>query len=287
MFKRFFSTLGSAAFILLASLALPGEIFAMPLYSTCSAATTTTPDAFYQSLYNNLTARNTNFTLTYIGNMNDIFTGDIDQILAKAYEINAPSVSTDYDYLKYSIDSISVGYAQITNGCEFIFKMSYMETPEQLAAVSQETAAFSTSLSGLSDYEKAAKIHDFVVQQVTYDTTLTKFTAYDALIGQSAVCQGYTLLTYRLLTEAGIPCRYIEGTANNEHHSWNIAQIDGVWYAIDTTWDDITSDGQSICRDYFLIGSAKLYRDHTPDAYFESAEFKASFPMSQTDYRQS
>ena len=52
------------------------------------------------------------------------------------------------------------------------------------------------------------------------------------------VCQGYATLTYKMLTELGVDCRYISGTSNEELHAWNIVRIGRCFgTTLDNTWD--------------------------------------------------
>ena len=63
-----------------------------------------------------------------------------------------------------------------------------------------------------------------------------------------------------LLEEAGIPVEYVR----NSNHAWDIVQIDGEWYHVDTTWDDPTPDRKGYVRyDYFLRSDSFMSRDHS------------------------
>lgn len=60
----------------------------------------------------------------------------------------------------------------------------------------------------------------------------------------------------------------MSGTATNsqgetENHAWNYVQLNGIWYAVDCTWDDpiIIGNGkinESIKYQYFLKGSKEF-----------------------------
>ena len=76
------------------------------------------------------------------------------------------------------------------------------------------------------------------------------------------VCYGYATAFRVLLDAADIPNAYIEGWAynqnnwpNGEQHAWNYVQVDGVWYAIDPTWDDPKLTTGQARFHYFLVGS--------------------------------
>ena len=76
-------------------------------------------------------------------------------------------------------------------------------------------------------------------------------TAYGALVANSrgeencAVCDGYSYAYEYLLQKAGIRSTIVAGRAGETEetagsHSWNLVELDGEWYEVDTTWDDIS-----------------------------------------------
>ncbi|MCL2816405.1 MAG: leucine-rich repeat protein [Oscillospiraceae bacterium] len=113
------------------------------------------------------------------------------------------------------------------------------------------------------DYDKAKAIHDWVANNIWYDSDSINDEFYtkapenwsaNALKNKRCVCSGYANLTAALLRAAGIPAKYISGFApegtgkteqdnffdvngNNTNHAWNEAFVDGRWIIIDTTWD--------------------------------------------------
>ena len=73
--------------------------------------------------------------------------------------------------------------------------------------------------SSWSDLEKVLYINDYLASNCEYDTGLQKFTAYDAVVGQSAVCQGYSLAFQDLMNRLGIDCELVSSVSIN--HAWN------------------------------------------------------------------
>jgi transglutaminase/protease-like cytokinesis protein 3 len=103
---------------------------------------------------------------------------------------------------------------------------------------------------------------------VDYDRTLQHFTAYDALRGK-AVCHGYALLAFEMYRALGYEVRIISGG----NHAWNLIQVGGNWYHVDTTFDDPTYEFQGhftseekrriagkIQRDYLLQDDETMRR---------------------------
>lgn len=118
-----------------------------------------------------------------------------------------------------------------------------LEPEYENGAEEKETAyqeAIQTALQcvndSMSDAEKLLALHDYLAQHVSYDTTLSNYSAFDALVNRSAVCQGYTLAYKVLLDEIGIESTYAHSVAMN--HIWNVVKLDGQWYHVDVTWDD-------------------------------------------------
>ena len=120
-------------------------------------------------------------------------------------------------------------------------------------------------------------IHDYIVDRLEYDTDLENFSAYDGLFNNSTVCNGYALLYYKMLTEAGIPCKVITGLAETDGvqtlHAWNIVKLKNKWYFVDPTWDDPIG-GTRIYYDYFLKGSNTFNK-----------EILEEYPISEKNYK--
>ena len=140
---------------------------------------------------------------------------------------------------------------------------------EVTAAVEQVVAQ--TVTAGMSDYDIAKALHDYLVLNCEYDMRLysggmpsTAYTAYGALVDHTAVCAGYAKAYELLMEAAGIPCEYVSGYANG-NHGWNVVEIDGEWYHVDTTWDDPIPDREGYVRyDYFLKSDAYMRQNrHT------------------------
>ena len=127
-----------------------------------------------------------------------------------------------------------------------------------------------------NNYEKMKYVHDWLIDNVQYDTTNSKNTSdiYGCLVNKKVVCEGYARAFKYLMDELNIPCILISGKAVDENgkverHAWNYVYIKNNWYAIDTTWDDpiIIGNGKidsGIRYKYFLKGSNTVEKNHTP-----------------------
>lgn len=82
------------------------------------------------------------------------------------------------------------------------------------------------------------------------------------------VCEGYARSLQLLCHQAGIPCVVLHSNS----HMWNAVQVGGIWYVVDSTWNDpIWNDaGETLTyssRNYFLV-SAPTDRSHAVSMSF-------------------
>lgn len=92
-----------------------------------------------------------------------------------------------------------------------------------------------------TDYEKALWLHDWLLEQVKPDDSLTWTSAEAALTRGTGSSQAYASTYAKLLSAADIENSVItDGDAND---SWNAVKLDGKWYQVDCFLDDAQVDG--------------------------------------------
>ncbi len=121
-----------------------------------------------------------------------------------------------------------------------------------------------------TDEEKALAVHDKLINLATYNTPVLEkeegdlaHTAYGAFVADSAgianycVCDGYSLAYEYCMQMLGIPCVVVRGRVEVPYpdgetggHAWNLVQIDGIWYEMDSTWDDQTTFMDQVAEQY-------------------------------------
>lgn len=179
------------------------------------------------------------------------------------------SAALDRDtYTKYIVDRYVYSWKGRTSSTRITVDIVYRETKAESAYVSQKAKQIVRDIinKDMNDHEKIKVIHDYVVQHLKYDYRLQRFTAYEGLKIGEVVCQGYTLLTYKLLEEAGFKSKIVEGKAKGQLHAWNLVKLDGQWYHMDTTWDDPGDDKLfkgGVKYTYYLKTDKQLSVDHT------------------------
>ena len=116
---------------------------------------------------------------------------------------------------------------------------AYQDKYNQTEAV---MAALESEMEGLSDYDKELYIYRYVISHNTYDrTTQDCENPYGMLIENRAKCDGIALTFKWLMDRAGVPNYILTGDLldGSDGHAWNVVKIDGTWYDLDITHDDI------------------------------------------------
>ena len=157
--------------------------------------------------------------------------------------------------------------------------IAWLQSAAQTRALDQSIRNTERTLlrPGMSDFDKEWVIHNWIVEHVRYDTSLKRYTPYDAFQG-SAVCQGIAALTYRMMSFAGIPVRFVDGTAGGGSHLWNEVKIGGHWYQLDVTWDDPIGGGNRPSYLYYNLTNAQMAATHSWD--------ESGLPQATTDFAQ-
>lgn len=121
---------------------------------------------------------------------------------------------------------------------------------------------------GMSEKEIVLAAHDWIVTNLVYDRgellAIPKKTPdtenpYGALTLRQGICMGYTTLFQLFMDMLGIDSQIITGEGKGtdvwEEHAWNLVQIDGKYYHVDTTWDDFLPDeeGRMPFHMYMLV----------------------------------
>ena len=114
---------------------------------------------------------------------------------------------------------------------------------------------------GMTDAEKELAIHDYIVDHCAY---LTYVRGYDTNSArgffENGLCQcaGY-VDTFRLLARlAGLEVEMIGGPTtrdlpSSKGHAWNLIRLDGLWYVVDVTWDDMVGTGNTLEHTFFNL----------------------------------
>jgi len=253
-----------------------GALSAAALAASYSADT---PAKFYAAMRQGMSSLQTEFSIVYTGDASTRPGGSKPQLAPLLRQMCAESADAadNDDFLALNVDEGSVS----VRGSTVTFSLGYLSTATENAAVDKQAAAIvkSLDLADEDDFTKIKLVYEYVCTHFTYDDTLKKFTAYDGLTTGSMVCQGYALLTEKLLWDAGIPSRVVTGVSADQNHAWNIAKLNGKWYFLDTTWDAAQTKGGVMNWDYFLKGSGD-FTGHTIFEAYTTDPFLSAHPMA-------
>lgn len=246
-------------------------------------------DEIAAAIRQELVERNDRFTV-HIEAERELAQEDISTLFEAALEeTGAPN---EGDYLRFQYDWYSCGMSGYKDGgsyyYELTFHVGYFTTAQQEQAVTRRVREVLSDLNVEQNDSvvNTWNIYRYITAHTTYDYAnlndegyMLKYTAYAALIDGTSVCQGYAVLLYRMLREAGIDCRAVTGIGNGGAHAWNIIGVNGSFYAADATWDA----GRGLNWNYFLRTHENM-ADHTLDAEYAAEPFASAYPMGASDY---
>ena len=236
----------------------------------------------------------------------DSLLGDYYQSAVETYIYDNPEVF----YL--NVNKMYLNIEKITRGSKITYNVfinsgdqaSYLEDGYNEQIINTRLAEIENVVNQIKNiavgntYEKIKAVHDYIVENTSYDTTISMpdiYNVYGTLVRKSSVCEGYAKTFKLLMDELNIPCVIVIGTATNsngetENHAWNYVQIGSTWYAVDSTWDDPVVVGGGEARPaskykYLLKGSTTMTKDHTPKTQFTENGKVYTYPnLSIEDY---
>ena len=144
-----------------------------------------------------------------------------------------------------------------------------------------------------SEYERELYVHDWLVDNCEYDTEAVEIhksdsvraneqNVYGAIVEGKAVCEGYARAFQLLCGRLGVHCGVIQGRAEgfadgeNTNHIWNCVRLEGNWYPVDVTWDDLDSDD--------VVGSEQyIYFNLTTEVMCEDHKIAPGFSEYSSD----
>lgn len=119
-----------------------------------------------------------------------------------------------------------------------------------------------------STYDKYRYLAAVITIRTAYDDDFTggnkTVSAYGAIEGPVAICQGYSRAFEYLCKKANLWCKIVGGSSQGESHAWNLVKLESGTYHIDITWAD--SDINTVLDDgwhrYFMLTQEQILLDH-------------------------
>ncbi len=94
-----------------------------------------------------------------------------------------------------------------------------------------------------TDFEKALWLHDWILDNADYDYSYSYCSAEGVLARGTGTCEAYHRAYVMLLNKVGIQTGRITGNG----HVWTAVKMNGNWYQVDSTWDDV---GENVFYEY-------------------------------------
>ncbi len=185
---------------------------------------------------------------------------DINEVfsyLADAFENNSINNPENFTLLAMKVETVPdttpEGEYKTVIRVEFVSRSEkysineLMDMKAEAKVKAKEIAAeIVRETQGKSQLEIAYRIHDYILQNVSYDEAMADdavYTGYGALVQGKAVCQGYSAAFNLIAKECGIESAAVA----NDEHMWNVAVCDKNIVYFDCTWDD-TGDDSTLYR---------------------------------------
>ena len=195
---------------------------------------------------------------------------DIDKIF-QCVMVDHPEIfyTTGYTYTKYTRGEQTIGIDFAGN-----YEMTKEEAAERAEAIRTVAEQWLAEIPAeLSEYEKVKAVYEKIIFSTEYDLNAAdNQNIASVFLGGASVCQGYAKATQYLLNHLGVLCTLVQGTVDTgEAHAWNLVQVDGDYYYVDTTWGDASyrmedgSEGSNLSEinyDYLCVTTQDLLRTH-------------------------
>jgi len=215
-------------------------------------------DELEKVLFEQMSKYNQDFDIKYTGSLDNI-------------EETLQNVVNNDPYLNSNIKSVGWKIIGNTSVSNINVEADYIiTTAKRLEADKKIDSILADIIQPyMNDHEKVKAVHDYIVLNGKYDTTLQFYSDYDLLTKGTSVCNGYALLTYNMLNKLNIPVKLVTGTGNGELHIWDMVKLEDYWFHLDTTWDDPLPDNNTVFYNYYMLTEKEISKDHTIDESIE------------------
>ncbi|MCR5674489.1 MAG: hypothetical protein K6G16_02145 [Lachnospiraceae bacterium] len=184
-----------------------------------------------------------------------------------------------YTYTRYTIDDelFKLGFT-----ARYVYDQA--ETDRRAAAIEKVVDRIVAGAPKSTDqYDLAKYVYDYILAHTEYEIGADdNQNICSVFLSGKSVCQGYAKATQLLLNRLGVETTLVTGTVSagdrmNSRHAWNLANVNGRNYYLDTTWGDSSFQQaaaeetllQRTNYDYLLDTTADLADTHVLDDLVE------------------
>lgn len=206
------------------------------------------------------------------------------KLSSREFEIIYVNVINDHPELFYVSGTFGYNHNEITDVVT-AFQAHYIMTKSEIADAkiifeNGVNTALAQVDDSMNDIQKALTIHDYICNLATYPDLGNEYTndhdiyhsAYGLFYDGNTVCAGYTLSYSVIMNALGIPCKYV--SSREMAHAWNIIQINGNWYNVDITMDEIN-----------LVRGTNVLSTHLHNCFLKSDNaLKSAYGFWHTDF---
>ena len=217
--------------------------------------------------------------------------------------LNREKFMDSIEAVKYShpelfyVDFRFIHYTEYSDYFEYNPKYlySYSEMKSLETAIQREAALIVKRAgikTGMSVYEKCARIHNYFVTNCIYDhdakgkshSMWRAYTIEGCLLNKKAVCQGIafafryicSMIDVEAIVARGVSLE--PGCTTYEGHAWNIILAQNEAAHIDVTWDICLVGKEGKIRyDYFFLPDLEMMRDHQYIGYPICRQLKSTY----------
>lgn len=226
-------------------------------------------EALYKDIYNGIATFEPSFTVSY--------TGD-EAAAEEQLKLILEEIRKKDSYSYENMTRLEASLKPNGHMTDLQFTVDFLTTKEKENYVEKRVEEVLSSIrkENLSQQEMIKAVHDYIVLTIEYstDTTGNSHSTYTALTENKGVCQAYSLLMYKMLSELGFETQYVKGKAGGAAHSWNLVKVAGEWRHIDATWDDpLDHNVDTVRYHYFLKTDEEMMKTHT----WNTADYPKAF----------
>lgn len=194
------------------------------------------------------------FVLEHIKNMEKQFTISCDDPNATAEDVKQAIIKAceNENYYRWLWSGILI-QMDINSRHETMICVDYIMTKKQQEYVDYNVPIIVNDLvkPGMSDEEIVKTLASYIHDNVTFSLSKETNTPYHALTVKKSACLGCAMLLDRMLKTAGISSHIVDGEYNGSNHAWNVANINGEKYFVDST-----------AQEEFHLSSQKFFLDN-------------------------
>lgn len=211
----------------------------------------------------------------------------------------------DFDMLTVTVTLKNNKYTvSIGAGRTDSFFMNGVTSENVETYITNTNNALTSLIAGIDEsattIEKAKLVNKRIIDRVSYsfgtntDGSLSVYgyyirTIFAPLIGNIAVCEGYSRLFKACMDKLGENVILVQGYAmvdgRVEPHMWNYVKNGNNWLGVDVTWNDgeWTQNGNQ--EKYLLCDKIAMDSEHTPYEIVSTSEYKMPYPELYSDIR--